>query len=295
LRLLCPFCLAPGAAAAAISDVDMVVDDTAAEQQATSSAAAAASASPTKQQQSRGSRWEVDDEELHPQQQSAAADTHHKLDTTAAAVTAAASSADASAAASDADAAAVDGSGKPVKKKFKLSVDLGLDDAELDIDHEALLAGVNQALEQLDADELQHGSGKGVAAATAAAGAEGDGGRGGRGKAGGGGASSMSMGGSYNSGGGSKGGILKTCSAPGSKKKVRWPDDEEEAHAAGFAIACTPRQVRRSGGWVCSSHGEGSSYTCLCLARVWYAARDACVVLLARYNGCLQAVGLLQF
>jgi hypothetical protein len=274
----------------------MVVDDTTAEQQATSGPAAAASASPPKQQQqSRGSRWEVDDEEPHPQQHIAAADAHHKLDTTAAAAaTAAASSADTDAAASDADAAAVDGSGKPVKKKLKLSVDLGLDDAELDIDHEALLAGVNQALEQLDADELQHGSGRGVAAA-AAAGAEGDGGRSGRGKAGGGGASSMSMGGSYNSGGGSKGGILKTCSTPGSKKKVRWPDDEEEAQAAGFAIARTPRQVRRSGGWVCSSHGNHSSYTCLCLARGLYAARDACVVLLARYNGCLQAVVLLQF
>lgn len=62
----------------------------------------------------------------------------------------------------------------------------------------------------------------------------------------------MSLGGSYNSGGGgSKGGILKACSTPGSKKKVRWPDDcaadEAEEAAAGFSIARTPRQVRTRG------------------------------------------------
>jgi hypothetical protein len=285
-------CLRPGDGAAAISDVDMVVDDAAAEQQATSGGAAARSASPTKQQQhSRGSRWEVDGEEPQAQQQQrAAADAHRELDTTAAALTAAASRVETDAAptapASDADAVAVDSSCKPVKKKLKLSVDLGLDDTELDIDHEALLAGVNQALEQLDADQQQHGSGRGVAAA---AGAEGDSGRDGRGKAGGGGASSMSLGASYSSGGGSKAGILKTCSTPGSKKKVRWPDDlppgDEEA---GFAIARTPRQVRRRGGWA-------ACVGCLRLLLVLplvkqnlyaaYNARCACRLRLATHAG----------
>jgi hypothetical protein len=278
----------------------MVVDDTAAEQQATSGAAAARSASPTKQQQqSKGSRWGVDDEEPHPEHHSAPANAHHKLDTTAAA-SRAESKAPPAAPASDADAAAVDSSGKQVKKKLKLSVDLGLDDAELEIDHEALLAGVNQALEQLDADEQQQGSGRGKAAA-AAAGTEGDGGPGGRGKAGGGGASSMSMGGSYNSGGGSKGGILKTCSTPGSKKKVRWPDDEEEPHAAGFAIARTPRQVRRSGGCRCKAAGGTESFQTLLVSCVQEqrSGGGCCMqclrcLLLAHCSGCLQAVGLLQ-
>jgi hypothetical protein len=228
----------------------MAVDDSA-EQQASGGAAAATSASPRKQQQqqqSKGSRWETDEVE-DQQQQQASRDAHGRSIAAAPAADAVHSGTDAAAAAVIGDG--VDGSSsKPATKKLKLSVELGLDDAELQIDHEALLAGVNQALEQLDSDEQQQGK---DAAETAA----GDVVRGGRGKAGGGGgASSMSLGGSYNSGGGGMSGggankgILKTCSTPGSKKKVRWPDalpqDEEEEQAAGFSIARTPRQVRRS-------------------------------------------------
>lgn len=135
---------------------------------------------------------------------------------------------------------------RPAKRHKHTVYEPGAEDA-LDIDNEALLAGVNQALEQLDAEETAAAAGRDVGGA---GGADADAGgvRGHRGAAeaaGPGTASSMSLGASLTSGN-SKGGILKGGSTPGSvKKKVTWPDlPQEEEQQSGFRIATARRQVR---------------------------------------------------
>lgn len=123
-------------------------------------------------------------------------------------------------------------------KKAKFFGQLDSSNNGLDIDHEALLAGVNQVLEQLDADgaagdglrDLSNSDDAGEASRGAGLTT----------------ASSMSVVASYSSAG-TMGGILKGSSTPGSvKKKVKWPDlpMEEEQHISGFRIAPIPRQVR---------------------------------------------------
>lgn len=133
-------------------------------------------------------------------------------------------------------------------KRLKSSVSVTASEDGLDIDNEALLAGVNQALEQLDAEEAAAaardvgGAGAGDVDAVPGHKTAGD-------AAGLATASSMSLGGSHTSAN-SKGGILKGASTPGSlKKKVTWPDlPQEEEQQSGFRIAPVRRQVRDTRG-----------------------------------------------
>jgi hypothetical protein len=127
-----------------------------------------------------------------------------------------------------------------------------MDVQSVDIDHVALLANVNQELEQLDAAEA-------ASASAAAGGLAAPGGWGSLGSA-----SSMSLGGSQS--GGSRAGILRGAGTPGSaKKKVRWPDElilagEVDQQPTGFTVARAPRQVSERRARVLPGEGSGRSY-----------------------------------
>eukprot|EP00878_Enallax_costatus_P024724 GHUV01026407.1.p1 GENE.GHUV01026407.1~~GHUV01026407.1.p1 ORF type:complete len:329 (+),score=119.17 GHUV01026407.1:533-1519(+) len=211
----------------AIDDVDMTIDD------ATDSTQQSQQQAPAAARTRR--RWEVEEDQEHHQ---SAADHKQQQDSTQPAPAAAGSAREVQRGGSSSPEGVGhepgDGtanSSRPVKKA-RFSGQLDSTSNGLDIDHEALLAGVNQVLEQLDAGgatangfhDLSDDVGRGPRAA---------------------GASSMSLGASYNSQG-SKGGILKGSSTSGSvKKKVTWPDlpMEEDQQATGFRIAPIQRQL----------------------------------------------------
>lgn len=256
LLSMCVWLLLVGKGDAPISDVDMVVDDVEQTGSGAKAPAAVPAGSPAKQQhKQKSSRWEDEDDAAAAVGDSAG--THVSEPEAGRSTAAEQSKGPGSTAHADSDgdeaaAAGTAGGNSRPKKKPKLSVQMNLD-----IDHEALLAGVNQVLEQLDSEDAvglssTPGSARARAAAIAAAGGDAvddDVGLGDRAAAGRGAGSSMSIGGSYSSTGG-KGGILKSASTPGSsKKKVRWPDDvpqeaELDRPSAGFSIARQRRQVR---------------------------------------------------
>eukprot|EP00878_Enallax_costatus_P019731 GHUV01020824.1.p1 GENE.GHUV01020824.1~~GHUV01020824.1.p1 ORF type:complete len:342 (+),score=105.43 GHUV01020824.1:533-1558(+) len=250
----------------AIDDVDMTIDD------ATDSTQQSQQQAPAAARTRR--RWEVEEDQEHHQ---SAADHKQQQDSTQPAPAAAGSAREVQRGGSSSPEGVGhepgDGtanSSRPVKKA-RFSGQLDSTSNGLDIDHEALLAGVNQVLEQLDAGgatangfhDLSDDVGRGPRAA---------------------GASSMSLGASYNSQG-SKGGILKGSSTSGSvKKKVTWPDlpMEEDQQATGFRIAPIQRQVRHQhwgAGYIAAAASAAarvavvllSSLPCVCPVLYWYS------------------------
>lgn len=224
----------PAASKNVIDDVDMLVEEEAAEQQQQQAPGVAAA---------HKSRWSTDHNMIDDQEQQ-----HGKAHTSylsSAGAGHGGSSSSSPSSVGPGGEVAGDGSSSSSRpsKKPKLSVQLHGNEAGLDIDQEALLAGVNQVLEQLDAD---------VETAVGVSGTKDDtaGGQ----DVGGGGPTrhsaavgSMSLGARYSSSAGSKGGILRGVSFPGSvKKKVTWPDLplEDDQQPSGFRIAPPRQQVR---------------------------------------------------
>jgi len=181
LLLLLRSCCVSGSAG--ISDVDMAVDDAEAEDTSNSAAVVADQVAHAQQQSAAAavsrSRWDTadPDDALQSSVARAASSTTGGRQAAGADTTSTAG-----AVSSDQGGEGVDRSRPKKKQRANLSVDV----SSVDIDHEALLAGVNQELEELDAAEA------GVSAAAGAAG---------RGPGDLGTASSMSVGGSLTSGG----------------------------------------------------------------------------------------------